>query len=83
MDGKPGARPSASTVADAVRDLADPRPPAAGVPHEGGNAPPIPPAVTAWLDGLEGRIEAGATSEDEWRALAAVGERIGALAGRA
>lgn len=86
----------ALTVADAVRELGDPRPPAAGVPEpEAGRGrvqradgraderDAVPSAVAAWLNDVATRAEDGATTRADERALAAVRERVDALAGGA
>ncbi|QLC33232.1 hypothetical protein EFA46_003080 [Halarchaeum sp. CBA1220] len=71
-------------VADAVRDLGDPRPPAAGVPtaeqpNTSDAGAEIPRAVAAWLDGVEARTAAGTATPEDDRTLAALGARVAAL----
>ncbi|GAA0296613.1 hypothetical protein [Halarchaeum salinum] len=74
---------TAATVADALRDLDDPRPPAESGPNGTPTTEPIPPAVATWLDGVADRVGDGTASEADRRALEAVDEHLRTLAGGA
>jgi hypothetical protein len=85
------ADPGAPTAGDVLADLGDPRPPRDAVDvgatddgPETETADPVPEAVSAWLDGDEGRLPSPTASERKTRrrdraALAAVAERVATL----
>ncbi|GGM58167.1 hypothetical protein J2752_001089 [Halarchaeum rubridurum] len=75
-------RRGSATVADALRDLDDPRPPAASGPSEVPEES-VPPAVAAWLDGVADRVSEGTASEADRRALESLDEHLRTLAGGA
>jgi len=70
-----------ATVADALRDLDDPRPPVESGPSKRSAADPVPPAVAVWLGDVADRVDTGTASEADRRALEAVDERLRTLAG--
>ncbi|MBP2250263.1 hypothetical protein J2754_000560 [Halarchaeum solikamskense] len=71
----------AATVADALRNLGDPRPSAESGPHGASEAEPVPPAVASWLGDVASRVSEGTASEADRRALEAVDDRLRSLAG--
>ena len=73
----PAERESRSpTAADAVRELGDPRPPAAGVPSGDGRGADLPTAVEAWLETLTSRFDDGTATAADHRTLAVARERL-------
>ncbi|WP_435100665.1 hypothetical protein [Halarchaeum sp. P4] len=75
-DDPTGEESPKRSVADAVRDLGDPRPPAAGVPLGDGAQTGIPTPVATWFDGVEARVAAGTLTAANERTLAAVRGRL-------